>query len=49
MTGYSPFKPKSKDKPTNTKRNTSNRTHRRNWLKKQANFKISNEPLDNRV
>ena len=49
MPEYNRFKPKSKDKSTNTKRNAANRTTRRNWLKKQTNYKINNSPLDNRV
>ena len=49
MPGYSRFKPKSKERSINSKREAARRTKRREWLKKQANFKISDSPLDNRV
>ena len=49
MPSYNRFKPKSKERSINSKRNTSNRTNRRKWLKKQNNYKISDSPLDNRV
>lgn len=35
--------------PQGTKNITNKRTRRRRWLQKQANFKISDSPLDNRV
>ena len=35
--------------PRGRKNITNKRTRRRNWLKKQVNYKISDGPLDNRV
>lgn len=49
MSEYNRFKPESEKRSVNSHRKTSIRTKRRNWLKKQVNFKISDSPLDNRV
>lgn len=49
MPEYSHFKPESEKRSVNSHRKTSIRTKRRKWLEKQANFKISDSPLDNRV
>ena len=39
----------NEDTPINTHRKNQIRASRRKWLQKQANFKISDSPLDNRV
>ena len=49
MPEYTRFKPNNKERSINSNREAARRTNRRKWLKKQANFKISDSPLDNRV
>ena len=49
MPEYDRFNTTNKDRTAKSHRNANKRTRRRNWLKKRNNFKISNDPLDNRI
>ncbi len=49
MPGFRGYRPDRKEEILKKANEVSKKYRRKKWLEKQANFKISDSPLDNRV